>query len=151
MIKLMRKLITGASGGFISLLSLPAIAFAADPTPLACPTGQFSLLCIKSENLGNLISSGLTFIFVIATIIALGWLIYGAFKWIVSGGDKTAVEEARNHITAAIVGLVIVFLAYFILSMVIYFFTGQSLQSITLPKLNLGPTPTVVPGPPGAN
>ncbi len=147
MIKLMRKLITVASSGFISLLSLPAIAFAdhivGHPTPpiptgiIQCPTGQFGNLCIQGNDLGKLISSGLTFIFVIATIVALGWLIYGAFKWIVSGGDKTAVEEARNHITAAIVGLVIVFLAYFILSMVIYFFTGLSLQNITLPTLTI--------------
>lgn len=135
MIKLMRKLITGASFGFISFLSLPAKALAVNAVTPCDPNSSFSKLCLDANNMGRLINSALTLIFIIATIAALIWLIYGAFKWILSGGDKTAVEEARNHITAAIIGLVIVFLAYFILNFALFFFTGKSLTELTLPTL----------------
>jgi len=51
-----------------------------------------------------------------------------------SGGDKAKVESARGTIIAAIVGLVIAFLAFFILSLALSFF-GLSLTNLTLPRL----------------
>ena len=55
-------------------------------------------------------------------LIALAFLIYGGVKWITSGGDKAGVEAARNMIVAAIVGLVIAFLVYFILQIIFSLF-----------------------------
>ena len=69
---------------------------------------------------GNLIN----FIFVAAVIIALGFLIYGGVRWITSGGDKGGVETARNTIISAIVGLVVIVLAYFILNSLVLPFLG---------------------------
>ena len=137
MIKVMNKLIRSASFGFISLLALPAKALAQSKVVTCDPNSgaQFANLCLDASSMGRIINSALTIIFIMATIAALIWLIYGAFKWILSGGDKTAVEEARNHITAAIIGLVIVFLAYFILNFALFFFTGKSLTDLTIPKL----------------
>jgi hypothetical protein len=37
--------------------------------------------------------------------------ILGAYKWISSGGDAKQLEGARNQITQAIVGIVLVFIA----------------------------------------
>ena len=52
-----------------------------------------------------------------------------------SGGDKAKVESARNHIIAALIGLVIAFLAFFILSLALSIF-GLSLNKISLPKIS---------------
>ena len=123
-------------------LSMTASAFAvaaADPAGTAvgipCGTGQFSALCnLNAGNLGALVGSLVQFIFVIAVLVALFFLIYGGFRWLVSGGDKTQVAAAREHIVAAIIGLVIIFLSYFILSLLLGFF-GISLSHLTIPKI----------------
>jgi len=39
-------------------------------------------------------------------------LIIGGIRWILSGGDKANTESARNQITAALIGLIIVFAAW---------------------------------------
>jgi len=129
----MKKLIAITSA-FSSYLLTASPVFA-QTNVQTCPTGQFSILCNFGINsFGNLVSTTVTVLFVIAVVIALGFLIYGGIKWIISGGDKTAVEGARNTIVAAIVGLVIVFLAFFILNIILGFF-GISLTALQLPRL----------------
>lgn len=97
---------------------------------------SFNTLCNISAD-GALIQTLLTLAFVIATLIALAFLIYGGIKWITSGGDKSAVEGARNMIVAALVGLVIVFLSYLILNFVLNFFGLGDLGGLIIPKLSL--------------
>ena len=63
----------------------------------------------------------------IAAIVAFVFLIWGGIQWITSGGDKTGLENARNRITNAIIGLVIVVAAWAIFQLVqIVFFGGES-------------------------
>ncbi len=115
----------------------PATAFAVD---LCDQNGQFNKLCgLTSGNFGNVVGAFITLLFVIAVIVALVFLVWGGLKWILSGGDKSAVEGARNTIVAAVVGLIIVFLAYFILNIVLSFFLGSgfSLSNITVPNIGL--------------
>ena len=66
--------------------------------------------------LDKTIPSIMTFLFVGASLLALGFLIYGGIKWITSGGDKAGVESARNTIVYAIIGLIIVFFSFAIVN-----------------------------------
>jgi hypothetical protein len=104
----------------------------------ACDTsGQFAVLCnLTSANFGGIVGSAIQLIFAIAVIVALFYLIYGGFRWLISTGDKTKVTEAREHIVAAIIGLVIVFLSYFIVNILLTFFgiTG-GLSNINIPTI----------------
>ncbi len=77
------------------------------------PSGSITGVAI--ENIPQFI---INFLFIIGIIIAVAFLIYGGIKWILSGGDEKQVEAARNHIIAAIVGLIIVVGAFFIISVV---------------------------------
>jgi hypothetical protein len=74
--------------------------------------------------------------FVIAIVAALGYLLYGGVKWIISQGDKTKVEGARNHVVSAIIGLVIVFMSYLILNIIVQIFTGTNLANLELPTVS---------------
>src|SRR5579862_4772049 len=73
-----------------------------------CPSGQsgaqFAGLC--NLDLGVGIGSLINLIFILAVVVALLYLIWGGFKWLTSGGDKAGVQAAREHVIAAIVGLV---------------------------------------------
>lgn len=114
----MKKLI-GSALTAASFLSVGATAaFATGNSVNPCPgAGQFSKLCnLNANNLGGIVGTAVTFILIIAVLIALFFLILGGIRWITSGGDKAKVDSARQTITAAIVGLVIAFLAFFILS-----------------------------------
>ena len=132
----------------VLILSLPAYltiaipAFAqASPAFGLCPRNTsgnpgFNALC--NLDFQNLLPALISTIFLLAIIAALLYLIWGGFKWLTSGGDKAAVQAAREHIVAAIVGLVLIFLAYFILNVLLQFFFGINTGVFTLPQVNLG-------------
>ena len=65
-----------------------------------------------------LTKSIVTDLFVIATIAALFFLIWGGISWASSGGEKEKLEKARKKIIYAIIGLCIVFLSFFIINTV---------------------------------
>lgn len=140
MIDLMKKIFSILASSVL-FLTLTVPAFAQDTTVDICgsTTGakQFNALCLFSNtSFGKIVGTVLTFLFVIAIVVALGYLIYGGIKWIISEGDKTQVEAARSHIVAALIGLVIVFLAYFIINVVLGFFVpGVNINNLKLPSL----------------
>lgn len=130
----MKKILTATAGAASTLaFALPAYASSLDPCASA---GQFSKLCkLNANNLGAIVGAGIGFLLGLAVIIALFFLVFGGIRWMTSGGDKAKVESARNHIVAALIGLVIAFLAFFILSLALSVF-GLSLNKISLPKIS---------------
>lgn len=114
----------------------PGFVFADTPVNPCPQEGTFSKLCsLTAGNFGQTVGRVLTAAFVLAVLIALAFLVYGGVKWITSGGDKTAVEGARNTLVAAVVGLVIVFLAYFIVSIVLGLFGLGSITTLSIPQI----------------
>lgn len=67
---------------------------------------------------GKIIGGVVGGFFFFCFIIAFIYLLLGAAQWITSGGDKTGLESARNKITHAIVGLIIVGAAWAIFVLV---------------------------------
>ena len=128
----MKKLIAGAT--IVSAYLLPFTkVFAGEPIDLCLEGGGFGGLCGLNFG-GPLVGSLLTLAFVGATIIALLFLIYGGIRWIASGGDKAQTEGARSQITAALVGLVIVFAAWAIIEMINLFF-GINIFELNFPSV----------------
>lgn len=76
----------------------------------------------SEEGLNALITKIVNIISVIVAIVAVIMIIYGGFKYITSGGDSGNVTGAKNTILYAIIGLVVVALAQFIVKFVL----GQS-------------------------
>ena len=130
----MKKLAAAALTG-VGYLSFATASFAQTKIDPCANAGQFKALCnLQANQLGPIVGAVVTFILVVAVLIALFFLIWGGIRWITSGGDKAKVESARGTIIAAIVGLVIAFLAFFILSVALSFF-GLSLTSLELPQI----------------
>ncbi len=120
----------------VSTLALAAPVFAVTSLdPCLKMTEPWKGLCdIQEGDLGSIIGQGVLVIFVVATLIALAFLIWGGVKWIMSGGDKAKVETARSTIIAALIGLVVTFLSFFILSLLMGLF-GLSLMNLEIPDL----------------
>lgn len=76
---------------------------------------------------GNVVKSLLGF----AGIVLFILLLAGGFKYITSGGDPKAVESARNTLTYAIIGLIVILLSYLIL-VLIYKITGVDVTTFNV-------------------
>ncbi len=74
-----------------------------------------------APSIGSLITGVLNFVMLIAAILVFMYLIMGGIEWITSGGDKSKTESARNKITAAIIGLVVLAASYAILQLALNF------------------------------
>lgn len=80
-------------------------------------------------DLGAIVSNGVQAAIIIAGLAVFGMLIWGGYDWLMSGGDKTRVEAARNRITNALVGLAIIGASYAIFTLIDSFFgTGLTRQ-----------------------
>jgi hypothetical protein len=63
---------------------------------------------------GEIITRFLPYIFVVAGLILLLYLVFGGLSLLTSGGDPKAVQVAKGRITTALIGFIIVFVAYWI-------------------------------------
>ena len=98
------------------------------PAPLAGflqkdPTGAGGI----SQFLSNLIA----LIYTIATIVLIFMILWGAFDWLTSGGEKEKVEAARNRITYALIGMILFAVAFAAIAVLgtftgFKFFVGQN-------------------------
>lgn len=88
---------------------------------------QFAFGWIKSVGEGtNLL---ITPVFAIATAAVTLYFIIGGLQFLLSGGEKEAIGKAKNRITHAIIG--------FILLMVLFLFIQFISQFLNLPEINL--------------
>lgn len=69
-------------------------------------------------DLATFISQVIGIVIVLSGVACLIYLLWGGLQWVVSGGDKTGLENARNMIMHAIVGLIIVVSAWAIFNFV---------------------------------
>lgn len=113
------------------MLSLINLAVLAAEEINIKPGGDFAAL--GDLTVGGIVSGFVRLILVVAALVFFFILVIGGIRWIVSGGDKAQTETARNQITAALVGLVIVFAAWAIVQLINVFF-GVNIFSLTLPS-----------------
>lgn len=66
------------------------------------------------NTLGGIISAVIPYLFGIAGFLLLLYLIFGGFSYMMSGGDPKATESAKQKITNAVIGFVIIFAAYWL-------------------------------------
>ncbi len=74
----------------------------------------------------------------LGSLAVIVFFLLGAFEWITSGGDKTKVENARNKITSAIIGLVLLVSSFVLLSFLSkLLFAGEfDLLKLSIPGVN---------------
>jgi hypothetical protein len=74
------------------------------------------------DKLMSIIRTGLTYLFISAILICVFVLIWSAISWIMSEGDKQRLQKIHARIIFAIIGLIIVFASFMIISFVGTFF-----------------------------
>jgi hypothetical protein len=122
--------------GLLAPALVPAVAFAAADTTNtinqglctgvtdATGTSGTSGGCFNtdpngSNSLASLAKKIINVISIIVGIVAVIMIIYGGFRYITSGGDSGRVGNAKNTLIYAIIGLIIVALAQFLVHFVL--------------------------------
>lgn len=95
------------------------------------PGGQF--VGLNNITIANIISALIILTLIIAALVFFFMLVWGGISYITSGGDKAQTEAARGRITAALIGLVIVFAAWAIINLVNIFF-GIDILQLNIPN-----------------
>ncbi len=86
---------------------------------------------LSGITLPSIISALIVLVLIIAALVFFFMLVLGGIRYITSGGDKGSTESARSQITAALIGLVIVFSAWAIINLVKLFF-GVDILNLTI-------------------
>ncbi len=108
-------------------LSLASAVLAAEEVNIEPPTPEIGKITIQS-----LVSGVIGVVFIAASLIFFFLLMAGGIKWMMAGGDKEKAGEARGQLTSALIGLVIVFIAWAISSLIGRIF-GFNLLNLNIP------------------
>lgn len=106
----------------------------------------FAQIDLKPEAAGSvtgltiesIVSWAVTAVLVVAAVIFFFMLIFGGIRWIMSGGDKANTEAARNQVTAAIIGLIIVFSAWAIMALISSVFGISIFEDLSFGAIDVG-------------
>ena len=131
----MKKTLAKIAAGSATFLAsaYPVFAQAIDVVPPApAPT-------VADVSFIGIITTAIRIIIIGAFIIAFIVLLIGGIRWMTAGGDPKGVEGARNMVTAALIGLVIVLASLAIIRLIEFLF-GVTIISgtITLPSIPPG-------------
>lgn len=74
---------------------------------------------LPGEELGALIIRIINASLILVAVVALGFLVYGGFRYITSRGDEQEVQAAKQTITYAIIGIVVIGIAAAIVTFVV--------------------------------
>lgn len=69
-------------------------------------------------SLGDIINMAISYLFPLAGIILFIFIVLGGFELLTSAGDPKKVESARNKITYAVIGFVLLIVAYWLTKIV---------------------------------
>jgi len=86
--------------------------------------------------IGSLISGIVGALLIFAFFAAFLYLMLGGFNWITAGGDKTKLQAARDEITNALIGLVVVGAGWAVMTLVGNFL-GIEFPNLQLPTIGL--------------
>src|SRR3989344_8747663 len=100
-----------------ALVLVPLLAGAQFRTPSGGPVGNVS-------NVTELIMRFIQILLAVAGLVAVIFLIIGGFRYITAGGNEETSESAKKTVTNAIIGIVIVILAFVIVRVISNALTG---------------------------
>lgn len=101
------------------------------PMPIAYPSAyQVFETQFPTPDIATIIIRLLSYVFIIAGIGLLLMLISSGFSFLTSAGDAKKLETGKQQLTNAVVGFLIVFVAYWIVQLVGIIFGFGAIQTI---------------------
>lgn len=101
------KLSTGLA--IAAAATLPLAVLAATPYSIENIGGSIGL---GTADLKGTVINIINWVLGILALLAVIFVIYGGFTWLTAGGNEEKIERAKKIIGAAVVGLIVVLLAW---------------------------------------
>ncbi len=109
------------------LIRLAPLALAFAPLSAFAVTVQQPPVIISNINdLFNLVCDAANLLFTVIMILAIIILLYAAFLFLTGGGDSAKLDQARQLLTYAVVGIVVALLAKGLVLVVVNIVSGGS-------------------------
>lgn len=89
-----------------------------------------------NATVGNIVANALQIMAIVGGLAVLVFIVWGAFDWITSGGDKEKIAGARRKILNAFIGLALLALSAFIITLFGQIVDFDPLNTGSLPKLD---------------
>ena len=129
---------SSSAGSFTFSCSSCSVTSPPTPTPPSGRGGGGTTITIARPqagyaDIGLFITNILKILFIIAIIVVLFMLVWGAYEWMTSGGDKESIGKARGRIIAALIGLAVLAVAFAIAVVAAQFVGFQGLNIIVIP------------------
>lgn len=109
------KLITRLFGTLLAALTTVGTAIAAVPPGVDEPNVQSPT---TKTDLGTILANGIDALLVFAGAVAVLFLIIGGFRYVVSAGNEQQVESAKKTVLYAVLGLIVIFVAFVLIKVV---------------------------------
>lgn len=77
-----------------------------------------SMIGYDNETVGDIAEKIIAWILLFAGAVAVLFIIWGGFLYVTSAGNKDRIEQAKKTLTYAIVGLIVIILARFIVNFI---------------------------------
>lgn len=103
--------------GFANLLPVAAFAQAGPGADLG--VGVVQGYAPRARELPETILGIINFVLILVGVLALAFLVYGGFRYIASRGEEAEVTVAKQIITNAVIGIVVIGIAAAIVNFVV--------------------------------
>ncbi|MBI4426135.1 MAG: hypothetical protein HY567_01015, partial [Candidatus Kerfeldbacteria bacterium] len=90
-------------------VAFPVMAAAATPFSIEDIGGSVGL---GTSDLKNTVINIISWVLGILALVAVVMIIIGGFQWLTAAGNEEKIEKAKKVISAAVIGLIIVLLAW---------------------------------------
>ncbi|MFH0829470.1 MAG: hypothetical protein V1907_04870 [Candidatus Kerfeldbacteria bacterium] len=105
----MKKLSTLATGLALAVAAVFPLAALATPYSIEDIGGQVGL---GTADLKSTVINIISWVLGILALVAVVFIIYGGFTWLTAAGNEEKIEKAKKIIGSAVVGLIVVLLAW---------------------------------------
>ena len=96
--------------------------------PVGVPSGGLFDKAGKAGTGINVIGVAIELLIVGAVLLSLYYIIRGGINMMTSGGDKEKFQRGRERVRYAIIGLIIIFMSFFLVNLIGAFFGVDLLQ-----------------------
>lgn len=92
----------------------------------ALPGAKFG----TDTKISDIVSAAVPLVFTFAGMLLLVYLVFGGLQLMLSGGEPKNAQAAKSHITNALIGFVIIFVAYWVVQLIGIIFGLQGIKNI---------------------
>ncbi|MEK7637290.1 MAG: hypothetical protein AAB402_02790 [Patescibacteria group bacterium] len=113
--------------GIVAALATPVVSHAAVPVTSFSIESIGTQIGLGESDLKATVLNIIRLILGLMTLIAVTMIIYGGFTWLTAAGNEERVEKAKKIISAAVIGLIVILLAW-----AIVIFVARTTANVTV-------------------